>query len=301
MKILVTGKDGLVGSALSAQRNNNEFFFVNRRECDLTKEQEVDSLFRIIKPDAVIHAAGKVGGIKANLDSPADFYYQNTLINTNVVNSAYKHGVKKLLALSSICVFSGKDEVLKEENMQKDEPYQAEFSYGFSKRGLDIHIRSLGVKNYSSLILTNIFGMNDYYNLNNAHVIPSLINKMSMAKRNNLPLKVWGSGKAKREFLYANDLAKTIYKIIELDNIPNRILISNNNEISIKEVVEHLCEIANFTGEIVWETDKPEGQKRRIADLSVLNSLVKMEYTDFKEALAKSYHWFDNNYPNVRM
>lgn len=306
MRVLVTGSNGLVGHAIKEVKDEkHEFLFTSRKDGSLISQSEVDSLFASIKPDCVIHAAAKVGGIGGNASGPADYYRENILMNTHVLHAAQQHGVKKFLALSSVCVFADGIDPLREDLMHKDFPYQSEFAYGFAKRAMDVQIAAIkqqhGLKNYTSLILTNLFGKNDSYNLQNGHVIPSLIHKMYIAKRDKVPMRVWGTGKASREFLYAEDLAKMILKMLYMEELPQRVIVSRNEQVSIKEVVDKLCEISGFGGEIIWETDKPEGQRARETDLSVLNSLIEPQYTNFDVALEESYRWFEETYPNVRM
>lgn len=306
MRILVTGKNGLVGSAIKEEMMaDHEYIFIGR-EYDLRNQNIVDELFAVLKPDCVIHTAAKVGGIGGNLTGPANYFYDNILMNTHVIHSAYEHGVKKLLAFSSVCVFPDGLPILREEFMQQGEPYSSQFAYGAAKRAIDIQIKAYkkqyNIKNYTSIIPCNIIGKADMYNLISGHVLPSLIHKIYLAKVNKTPLKVWGDGSAQREFIYANDLAKILNKIILLNDIPERILLTNTKQHSIKEVVESLCKIAKFNGEVIWETDKPNGQKSRPSDNSLLKSLIgEIEFTDLEMALTESYNWFENNYPNVRM
>lgn len=307
MKILVTGKNGLVGSALQKiATSEHEFVFVGSKECDLTKSHEVETMFRLIEPDWVIHAAAKVGGIGGNINGPANYFYDNILMNSHIIHYASLYGVEKLLAFSSVCVFPDGLPVLKEELMHYGEPYHTQFAYGAAKRAIDIQIKAYKqqykIENYASIIPCNIFGENDYYNLISGHVLPSLIRKIYLAKHHGHTFSVWGDGSAKREFIYSEDLAKIILKILELDSIPQRIIVSNNNEISIKDVVEKLCSAADFKGEIIWETDKPNGQKCRPCDLTLLKSLIgEPQYTDMDTALKLSYDWFQKHYPNVRI
>lgn len=307
MRILVTGKNGLLGSAIKEESlPNHEYFFVGRKDGDLTKENDVEHIYKTIRPDWVIHTSAKVGGLGGNLAFPAEYFYENILINTYMVHFAWKYGVQKFLGFSSVCVFPEGIPVLQEDLMQQGEPYPSQFAYGAAKRALDTQIRaykaSYGVENYVSIISTNIFGKADLYNLVSGHVLPSLIYKLYLAKNNNEPLRVWGDGTSKREFVYANDLAKILNKILLLEKIPGRLIVSNNKQFSIREVVEMLCKVAYFKGEVIWETDKPNGQRSRPSDTSLLKSLIgEPEFTDMEVALKESYNWFEDNYPNVRM
>ncbi len=306
MRILVTGKNGLVGAAIKEEAlPDHEYFFIGREYGDLTNPTSVLNMYEAIRPDYVIHTAAKVGGIGGNISGPADYFYDNILMNSYMVHYACRYNVKKMLAFSSVCVFPDGIPVLREDLMQKGEPYHTQFAYGAAKRALDTQIRAYklqhGVKNYSSIIPCNIFGKNDLYNLVSGHVLPSLIHKIYLAKRQGEPLKVWGDGTPQREFIFANDLAKILNKILELDEIPERILVSRQHQYTIKEVVEKLCEVSKFKGEVIWQTDKPKGQMSRPSDLTLLRSLIgEPEYTDMDQALLESYSWFENNYPNIR-
>lgn len=306
LKILVTGSDGLVGSALKSVANsNNDWIFATRKDADLTRQEEVLNLLDVYRPEGVIHLAARVGGIGGNTGKPAEYFRENILMNTHVIHYAYVFGVKKLLAFSSVCAFPKDIPVLKEDLLQAGEPFPDHFSYAAAKRMVDVQIcaykMQYGIENYSSIIPVNIFGKEDLYNLKHGHVIPSLIHKIYLAKKENKPFHVWGDGKSKREFIYSEDLARILLKIIELDNIPDRILVSSGEEHRIREVIEILCEVANFNGEVVWETDKPNGQRSRPADVSVLKSLIgEFDYTDFREALKQSYWWFEDNYEKAR-
>ena len=307
MKVLVTGKNGLVGAALQQVGSSSihQMVFVGREEAGLTKECEVEALFRLIKPDWVVHTAAKVGGIGGNIKEPAAYFYQNILMNSFIIHYAWKYGVKKLLAFSSVCVFPDGIPLLKESLMLQGEPYHTQFAYACAKRAIDIQIRAYkkqyGIQNYCSVIPGNIFGKFDYYNLDSAHVVPSLIHKIHKAKKLGQPLKVWGDGTPKREFIYSEDLAKIILNLLELEEIPERILISNDKQITIREIVGKLCIAAKFTGRVEWETDKPNGQLVRPSDLSLLRSLIgNPSYTNVEDALTESYNWFEEHYAKAR-
>lgn len=305
--ILVTGSDGLVGSAIKAKSIEMpyKFIFCNREHGDLTKESHVACLFDTFRPHYVIHTAAKVGGVGGNASHHGEYFYQNILMNAHLIHYAYQYNVEKFLAFSSVCVFPCEMSVVNEEMLQQGEPFSGNFAYGYAKRMVDVQIsaykKQYGIKNYTSIIPGNIFGRHDYYNLESGHVISSLIHKVYLAKQNKTPLKVWGNGTAKREFIYSNDLARFILKIIDLEVIPQRVIISSDRQYSIKEMVEKLCKVAGFDGDVIWEIDKPNGQKSRSTDLMLLKSIVgELEYTDLEIALKDSYDWFVNTYPKVR-
>jgi len=308
MRILVTGSEGLVGSAIveESAKSKHSFVFVGRGAADLTDQGEVDGLINRYRPNCIIHTAAKVGGIGGNMSGHANYFYQNILMNSHIIHCAHRYGVEKLLAFSSVCVFPHEAPVLKEDIMLDGQPFEGNFAYGWAKRMVDVQItaykKQYGVKNYCSIIPGNIFGPRDLYNLKHAHVLPALIHKIYLAKQSGQKLNVWGTGVAKREFIYSKDLARTILKIVELKEIPQRIIISGNTQVSIGEVVERLCKAANFTNGVDWDVTKPNGQIQRKTDLSLLKSLVgEIDYTNFDKALEASYKFFEDNYPKLRM
>lgn len=309
MRILITGKNGLVGSSIfrSREKFDHELIFVGRDYKDLSIEANVSKMFMEIKPDYVVHTAAKVGGIYGNMLGYADYFYQNILMNTYMIHYSALYGVKKMLAFSSVCVFPDNIQILSEDVMHRDEPFDGNFAYAYAKRMIDVQIRAYKkqhkIKNFCSIIPGNIYGPNDMYNLVHGHVIPCLIHKIFIAKSTNSPLIVWGDGRSLREFIYVDDLTSIIMDLLNKDEIPERLIISGNQEVSIKEVVHYLCEIADFdVNMVIWDEAKPNGQRTRPSDKSLLNSLFPdFEYTNLKSGLKKSYEWFVNNYPNVRL
>jgi len=308
MKVLVTGANGLVGNGIrrwASYYRNFEFVFVTHAEADLTNEGDVEWLFSTHKPDYVIHAAAKVGGIGGNMMGQADYFVKNILMNTLVIDACYRHKVKKLLAFSSVCVFPDNLQVLQEDKMHDAPPFKGNFAYAHAKRMVDIHIQALrdqhGVENYCSIIPSNIIGTHDLYNLEHGHVLPSLIHKIYIAKKNGTDLKVWGDGKSLREFIFAEDLARVLLHMLELDSIPDRLTVAGDEQYSIRDMVGFLVEAADFKGEVVYDDDKPNGQRNRQSDLTRLNDLIPdFSRTPIKRAVKLSYDWFAASYPKVR-
>lgn len=309
MKILVTGGNGLVGSAIKKIASKNtqfDFIFVGREDCDLTKENQVESLFLNYKPNYVIHTAAKVGGIGGNMIGHADYFYQNILINSFLIHYSWKYNVEKLLAFSSVCVFPDDSQILKEENMHNGPPFSGNFAYAFAKRMVDVQIRAYkhqhNIKNYCSIIPSNIIGTHDFYNLQHGHVLPSLIHKIYLAKKNNSDLEVWGDGKSLREFIFADDLATALVDLLKKNDIPERLTIAGNKQYSIKDIVDMLVKASGFKGNVIFNGAKPNGQRNRQSDLSLFNSLFpNFNFTNIEEAVKISYDWFDQNYPNIRL
>jgi GDP-L-fucose synthase len=309
MKILVTGGNGLVGNAIKKAALKNpqfDFVFIGREDYDLTKENEVESLFLKHKPNYVIHTAAKVGGIGGNMIGHADYFYQNILINSFFIHYAWKHNVEKLLAFSSVCVFPNDSQILKEENMHNGPPFSGNFAYAYAKRMVDVQIRAYkeqhNIKNYCSIIPSNIIGTHDFYNLQHGHVLPSLMHKIYLAKKNNSDLEVWGDGKSLREFIFADDLAVALVDLLKKDNIPERLTIAGNKQNSIKEIVDMLVKASGFNGKVIFNGAKPNGQRNRQSDLSLFNALFpNFNFTNTEDAIRISYNWFEKNYPNVRL
>ena len=336
-RILVTGSDGLVGSALrrAAKGSQHEFVFSHRsptagleREarlhtyCDLDRTDQVARFFDFVKPDAVIHTAAFVGGIGQQEAHPFDLAHQNLLMNCNVIEQCVRHKVKRLLAFSSVCAMPdysvsyvhpkdvGKDfkELsLNEGDMHAYQPPKENWHYGYAKRMVDVLIdgamRQHGAKNWCSVIPVNIYGPNDNYRLGVCHVVPALIHKLYLARKNGEPLKVWGDGSAVREFLYADDLAKVLLRLLDLPEVPQRLIVSPSVPCSVQHLVTELCVAAGHRdGFIDWQRDKPNGQHARPTDTSLLRRLLPgIEWTPLRDGLRASYEWFATNYPQVRM
>ena len=307
-RILVTGAGGLVGNAIQCVEKSYpefEFYYVTRTDGDLTKQADVAGIFKWMKPNYVIHTAARVGGIGKNLASPAEQFYHNILMNTYVIDEAYKHGVEKLIAFSSVCAFPADAVVLKEEILHNGPPYYAHGSYAQSKRMVDVQIKAYrkqyGVNHYGAILPVNIFGEHDNYDLEEGHVIPSLIHKCFIAKQENKPLQCWGKGSARREFCYAQDLARICCELLQPNAvIPELLIVSDSKEYTIKSIVERITKCFNYNN-VEWLTDKPEGQLRRPSDTSLFKSLYPdFKWTDLDLAIEKSIEWFAVAYPHVR-
>lgn len=307
-KILVTGGDGLVGTALKSVSSqfDYEYVFANRNDADLTNREAVDNLFLHHKPDYVIHTAARVGGIGRNLNSPVKQFSDNILMNTNVLDMAFKHNVEKLIAFSSVCAFPASAEVLREDILQDGPPFPAHLTYAYAKRMTDIHIQAFKLQcgdelNYCSVIPGNIFGENDNYNLEDGHVIPSLLHKCYNAKKNDTDVNVWGDGSASREFVYAKDLATICLKLLtDFEKLPLRLLVSGEEEFTIKQVAEMICEVAGHN-KLSFDVSKPSGQKKRPSDHTLFRKLFPdFKFSDFQECLNSSYNWLESNYDKAR-
>jgi GDP-L-fucose synthase len=300
-KILVTGGSGLVGRCFKG----NEFVGLSSKDGDLRNRQHVSLLLNKEPYDGVIHCAAKVGGVLGNTKSPADYFYDNISINTNVIDEARLSGVKKLVFFSSTCVFPDKVEYpLTPDKIHLGPPHNSNYAYAYAKRMGQVQIQSYrkqyGV-NYFSVIPCNIYGPGDFYNLEEGHVIPSLIHKMFLAHRNNEDFIVWGSGAPLREFIFSEDVARITMELYRKYNGEDPVILSTSEEISIKDVVHTIAKIFGFKGNIKFDTTKPEGQFRKPSDNSILKSILPdFQFTPFEKGLEKSVNWFIENYPKIR-
>ena len=255
-KTIVTGSNGLVGSQFV-----NNVIPVTSSICNLTNQSDVNNFFKHYTDkeklggdvaDKVIHCAAKVGGVNYNMTHKGEFFYDNIMINTNVIEAARIHGIKKLVAFLSTCIFPDKRMAGVQIQAYKEQ-YNLE---------------------YKSVIPTNIYGINDNFNLDFGHVIPSLINKCYLARENKTDLIVWGSGNPLREFIYNKDIAKLTEWVLNNYNDSEPIILGNSIEITIKDVVDLIVKEMNFKGAVIFDTTKPEGQFRKPSDNSKLMSYL---------------------------
>lgn len=306
MKVLVTGGNGLCGSAIREESSQYNYdYFFSTSEYDLRDKKRVDELFAMVQPDIVIHTAAKVGGIGGNEAMHEEFFYDNILMNANLIRTCIENRIKKLFAFSSVCVFPDDLAILEENRMHDGPVFESNFAYGYAKRMVDVHIRAAekqyGIKNWCSIIPGNIFGKNDMFSIEHGHIIPALMHKLYLAKHNNTEFVIWGDGRSLREFIYVNDLAKVILELISKDTIPNKIIVAGRQEHSIREVVEMLVDIANFNGIIKWDLSKPNGQRNRPSSKKVIDNLLPgFQYSDIYNSLKTTWEWFENTYPKIR-
>jgi GDP-L-fucose synthase len=304
MSILVTGGSGMVGCAL--QRACPEAIYISSRDFDLRDWKQTQEMFATYAPNQVIHLAAKVGGIKANMDNLGDFYRENILINTNVLEAARQFETSKVLSLLSTCVYPDKVEYpLTEEQIHNGAPHQSNYAYAYAKRMLDIQSQAYRQQygcNFITAVPNNLFGENDNYDLENAHVIPAIMHKLYLAQQKDTDVHLWGDGTSLREFTYSLDLAKILLFLLKYYNDPKPINIGNIGEHSILQIVELISKIMNFEGKIHWDTSKPTGQYRKPSDNSKLIKLgwKTTHYTELQKAIEQSCKWFQLNYPNVR-
>jgi GDP-L-fucose synthase len=298
MKLLVTGGKGLVGSEISADVKIG-------REYDLTNSHECDLMFKDHNPTHVIHCAGKVGGVVDNMNRKGEYFYDNLMINTNVIEAARKNGVENLVCFLSTCVFPDNVEYpLTENKVHLGEPHNSNYPYAYAKRMADVQIRAYREQygiNYTTVIPCNIYGPNDNYSLQRGHVMPMLIHKLHLAQQNNTDFIVWGSGEPLREFIYSKDVAKLAEWAVTNYNESESIILSTAEEIKIKDLVDLLVQEFNFKGNVVFDTTKPNGQLRKPSDNSKLKSyLPDFKFTPIEEGIKETVKWFKENYETTR-
>jgi GDP-L-fucose synthase len=297
-KLLVTGGYGLVGSHIKSDIKIG-------REIDLTNPHLTYEAFEKHKPTHIIHCAGKVGGLGGNMKYKGEYFYDNIMINTNVIESARKVGVENLVCFLSTCVFPDNIEYpLTEKKIHLGEPHSSNYPYAYAKRMADIQIRAYREQyglNYKSVIPTNIYGSNDNFSLEHGHVIPMLIHKLFLAKETKTDFTVWGSGKPLREFIYVKDVARLSEWVLNNYNESEPIILSPSSEISIIDLVDLLVNYFNFKGKVIFDDSKPDGQFRKPSDNSKLMSyLPDFKFTPIEEGIKETIEWFIENYTYAR-
>jgi len=305
-KIFVAGHRGLVGSAIVRKLQKEGYtnlILKGREEVDLTRQEEVERFFEKERPEYVFLAAAKVGGIHANRTYPAEFIYQNLMIECNVIHSAYKYGVKKLLFLGSSCIYPREcPQPMKEEYLLSGYLEPTNEAYAVAKiAGLKLcqfYKRQYGA-NFISCMPTNLYGPNDNFDLNTSHVIPALIRKFHEAKIQGKPyVEVWGTGRPLREFLHVDDLADACLFLMQNYDDEIWINVGSGEEVSIEELAKMIKEIVGYKGRIVFNPDMPDGTPRKLLDISRLKSLGWSPKMSLIEGLKSTYEWYVNNSKN---
>lgn len=299
-KIYIAGHRGMVGSAILRNLQKKGFQnFVTRSsaELDLRNQQQVEEFFAQEKPDYVFLAAAKVGGIQANNTYRADFLYENLMIQNNVIHSAYKQGVKKLMFLGSSCIYPKlAPQPLKEEYLLSGYLEETNEPYAIAKiAGIKLcenYRRQYGC-DFIAVMPTNLYGPNDNYNLNNSHVLPALIRKFHEAKEQQLPeVVMWGSGSPLREFLHADDLGDACVYLMQHYSGTKHVNIGTGQDISIKDLALLIKSIVGYTGEITNDLSKPDGTPRKLMDVSFLHSLGWSHQIGLEEGIRRVYDDF---------
>lgn len=302
--VLITGGTGFIGNALVKNMKSQGFtnvVAVNSKDYNLTSQDEAAKLFDSIKPQYVIHLAAKVGGIADIVTHPADYYYENLLMCSFVLEQCSKHNVKKLIAVGTNCSYSDNIPVpFKEEDLFNGTPQEANASYGFAKRAfyqLCMAYKKQYGQDFIYLIPANAYGTNDHFDEKSGHVIPSLIKKFSDAANTDSEVSLWGSGNATREFIYIDDLCNLIIKAMLNYNDTEPLNIGTDSETSIKELAGIVASLTGYKKRIIWDTTKPEGYMRKCLDSSKMKShLGEYQFTALYDGLAKTVAWaYENN------
>jgi len=316
-KIYVTGHNGMVGSAIVRKLREKGFINIITRsssELDLTDQKNVHNFLQEEKPDYVVIAAAKVGGIHANDNYPAEFIYQNLMIEANLIHGSYLAGVNNLLFLGSSCIYPKESlQPIKEEYLlsgpleSTNEPYAVAKIAGIKL--CESYNRQYGT-DYRSIMPTNLYGPNDNFHPENSHVIPALIRKFHEAKVKNKPfVEVWGSGKPMREFLHVDDMAGASIHIMDIDKkilesevdpMLSHINIGTGIDITITDVAQTVKEVVGFCGEIVFNVKMPDGTIRKLLDVSKIENLGWMPTIALKDGLKETYEWFLENNKKLR-
>ena len=300
-KIFVAGHNGLVGSAIVRYLESNGHTNIitrNRRVLDLTDTVAVRKFFMEEKPEYVFLAAAKVGGIGGNSDYPADFIYQNLMIQSNVIHSAYISGVQKLLFLGSSCIYPKFAEIpITEDQLLSGYLEPSNDSYAIAKiagiKMCQAYRKQFGF-NAVAVMPTNLYGPNDNFDHNYGHVLPSLIAKFhgSKEKSEHWVVKLWGDGSPKREFLHVDDLAEALYIIMERYDDGEIINVGTGEDITIKELSEMIVEVTGYENEYEWDTTKPNGTLRKVLNVDKVKSLGWKPKIELKEGLESTYEWY---------
>ncbi|MCL5875977.1 MAG: GDP-L-fucose synthase [Candidatus Dependentiae bacterium] len=302
-KIYVAGHKGLVGSAIVRQLKSDGYTNIvvaASDEVDLRNQAAVNSFFEKEKPEYVFLAAAKVGGIQANIDYPAQFIYNNTVIEANVIHASYLYGVKKLLFLGSSCIYPRNcPQPIKEEYLLTSELEKSNEPYAIAKivglKMCEAYNREYKT-NFIACMPTNLYGQNDNFDLRTSHVLPALIAKMYRAKQENAEsVTVWGSGTPYREFLYVDDLASATVFLMNHYEGSDLINIGMGQDVTIKEVAETIKEIVGFEGELIFDTSKPDGTPRKLLNVDRLKSLGWQAQTTLENGIEKTVTWCQEN------
>ena len=316
VKVFIAGHRGMVGSAIGRQLalTKVEVITASRGELDLTNQAQVEAFLQVKKVDQVYLAAAKVGGIHANNTYPADFIYQNLMIQNNIIHSSYRSGVFKLLFLGSSCIYPklaeqpmSEGELLNGYLEPTNEPYSVAKIAGIKM--CESYNRQYGV-DYRSLMPTNLYGPGDNYHPENSHVIPALIHRFHEAKEEGVTeVVVWGTGSARREFLHVDDMALAAVHVMNLDEetyksktspMRSHLNVGTGTDCSIKDLTETIADVTGFSGKIIWDDAKPDGAPRKLMNSDALKSTGWCPKFELKDGLRQAYAWFLDNLGNAR-
>jgi GDP-L-fucose synthase len=297
MELLVTGGTGLVGHAL--QKIKPDAIYVGSKNFDLTKKEEVEAMFQTYKPKKIIHLAAKVGGIIDNMNHPAEFIYQNVLINSYVIHYANKYQVKKLIGVLSNCAYPdiSKKYPLSEEQLHNGSPQSTNFSYAYAKRVLEVQISSYKKQygcNFSSVIPCSIYGPYDNFDKKSSHFLSALIKKILEAKKKNeKTITLLGTGKPLRQYIYSEDLARILLSLLDIYKGTEPINIAPDENLSIKQIAEIALKVTDSSDiQIQFDDSFPDGQYRKdLRNNKLLNIIGNFHFTPLADGVKQTYEW----------
>ena len=302
-KVFVAGHKGLVGSAIVRnleKKSYKDVYWVRRENCDLRDKAKVDAYFEQAKPEYVFLAAAKVGGILANRDHPADFIYDNLMIQTNVIDAAYRNGVKKLLFLGSSCIYPKMaKQPITEDELLAGHLEPSNDAYAIAKiagiRMCRAYRQQYGF-NAISLMPTNLYGPNDNFDHNSSHVLPALISKFhgSLEKSKHWVVKLWGDGSPKREFLHVDDLAEACYTCMQDYEGDEHINVGTGEDVTIKELAETIVDVVGYKNDYEWDTSKPNGTPRKVLNVDKMKALGWQPKIGLRDGIESTYEWYKN-------
>jgi GDP-L-fucose synthase len=300
-RICITGGGGFLGQRVVAElgaRGHRDICVIRRRDYDLVLAEDCERLYREVKPQVVIHLAAVVGGIGANRENPGRFFYENIMMGVQLIEGARVHGIEKLVQVGTICSYPKFTPLpFKESDLWNGYPEETNAPYGIAKKALLVQLQAYRDQyglNGIYLLPVNLYGPGDNFDPGSSHVIPALIKKCADAVRNGeSTVEVWGTGEPTREFLYVDDAAEGIVQAAENYNGREPINLGSGKEITIKELVHLIARETGFTGNIVWNSAKPDGQPRRRLDVSLAAELLGFHArTDFTEGLRLTVEWY---------
>ena len=303
-KVFVAGHKGLVGSAIVRnleKKSYKDVYWISRDNCDLRNKERVDAYFEQAKPEYVFLAAAKVGGILANRDHPAEFIYDNLMIQTNIIDAAYRNGVKKLVFLGSSCIYPKMaKQPITEDELLAGHLEASNDAYAIAKiagiRMCRAYRQQYGF-NAISLMPTNLYGPNDNFDHNSSHVLPALISKFhgSLEKSKHWVVKLWGDGSPKREFLHVDDLAEACYTCMQEYEGEEHINVGTGEDVTIKELAETIVDVVGYKNDYEWDTSKPNGTPRKVLNVDKIKSLGWEPKISLREGIESTYEWFKEN------
>ena len=307
-KIYIAGHRGMVGSAiwrLLEQKGYHNLIGHTSKELDLKNQNKVQDFFNGQKPDVVIDAAAKVGGILANNDFPYQFLMENMQIQNNLIDGAHKAGINKFVFLGSSCIYPKfAKQPLKEEYLLTDSLEPTNQWYAIAKiTGVKAcqAIKNQYNKDYVSLMPTNLYGSHDNFDLQTSHVLPAMLRKFHQAKvNNNAPVTLWGSGAPMREFLFVDDMAQAVVFALE-NNLPEYLYnVGSGKDVTIKQLAQTIQRVTGHQGEIIWDGSKPDGTPRKLMDVSKMKEVGWSYTTDLEDGIKQTYSWFLENIDSIK-